>query len=1017
MNMNPVFPVARFLPYMPDVGKCERSLHELNLMWRMIEASAKMNCPSEARTILQTVTATRVGFSQLEEELVSSLAREKMNTVLAEMATKAQYVIEIVVRNLYERTADVGFLATDRELCAFVAGRGDDADKIRLRLRSYRSKYTVYDEIILLDLDGNVLVQIDDATPMEGSLDPLIAQTLASEGYVETFRASDLRPGKREALIYSRRMHDPDSGAVVGVLCLCFHFEEEMARIFLTHRDHSERAIMLLLDAGDRVIASADPLWIPLGAKVPVNRYGSPTLMKHAGRDYLVRTLGSTGYQGYAGPAGWQGQVMIPLDVAFGAADSAVLANLAPEWADGLLSHARSFCPPLFEIMGAADMIRRVVWNGQVMTAGQEGDMARLQIVLEQISETGARSNALFSRSIGELFETVLASGLRDAEFASHLMVDLLDRNLYERANDCRWWAQSPELAVLLAGGDADRGARMERVLAYINGLYTVYTSLVVYDRDGAILASTGGCTEAMVDQDTLARVLALRTEQDYHVTPFAPSPLYGGKPTYVYHAAIRAPGDGQTVIGGIGIVFDAEKEFDAMLRGALGDNKGLQAYFIDRDGAVIASTDAARPVGARLVIAPHLAAMENGASGSCLLTHDEHYALMGCTVSHGYREFKVSDGYPADVIAVVVESFGAVRAAVQVSAPPVELLTAPIGSGGGLEFATFFVGGSLFAMAAGDVHEARPASKLSPVSMGGGAECIGLLATDDGDAGAEEFVWVYDLGLFVTGLHTTIDGNSQVVMVRHEGAYGGLAGQRAAWCGEVRPGRLEPLAVCGDGWPHADHPCHQGECRRGPGAGDRYRLSVCHSAERQSQPGLRPAGGRGAAKAGAEIVGSDVQVALERQAHRFRRGKAAVLGDACNRQFAVGQAAPRRVHAHFFNILGRGDFHRFHEAPGEVAGTHRHALGQQFDRQVTGQVLHYPLGQRGEAVGVFGGSLRRQRRAELRLAAGPLEEHHQVARHLQGQPAAQVRFHQRQRIVYAGRDAGRAVAIAFADE
>jgi hypothetical protein len=33
------------LPHMRDVQRCEASLRELNLMWRVIEANAKMNCP------------------------------------------------------------------------------------------------------------------------------------------------------------------------------------------------------------------------------------------------------------------------------------------------------------------------------------------------------------------------------------------------------------------------------------------------------------------------------------------------------------------------------------------------------------------------------------------------------------------------------------------------------------------------------------------------------------------------------------------------------------------------------------------------------------------------------------------------------------------------------------------------------------------------------------------------------------------------------------------------------------
>ncbi|MEO7493325.1 MAG: chemotaxis protein CheW [Massilia sp.] len=767
MNTCPPFSVDTFLPFMPDVGKCERSLHELNLMWRMIESSAKMNCPAEAKAILPAMAATRAGFTELEDELVESLTREKMGNVMAELATKAQYVIDIVVRNLYERTADVGFLATDREVCAFVAGQTDDADAMRLRLRAYRSKYTVYDEIILLDLHGNVLVQIDDTTPLEGSHDPLIAATLASDSWVETFRHSDLRPAKREALIYSRRVCHPDNGAVVGLLCLCFAFEEEMAGIFRTHRDQSERSNMVLLDADNRVLASADPLWMPRGAKVPVNREGCPTLLIFGGRQYLVRTATSEGYQGYPGPAGWQGQVMIPLDVAFGSIDSTVLANLAPEWADGLLSHARSFCPPLFEIMGAAEMIRRVVWNGQVLTAGRGGDMVRLKAILEQISETGARSNALFAQSIRDMFETVLASRLRDGEFVSHLLVDLLDRNLYERANDCRWWALSPELRTLLAGDVPDRRARMERILGYINSLYTVYTTIFVYDRNGMVVAASNGNEAATIDSATLQQVLALRSEQDYYVTPFESSALYGGEPTYVYHAAMRDPANPNEVTGGIGIVFNARTEFDAMLRGALSGREEVQAFFIDRDATIVASTDASRPIGATLDIDPAMLDLGSGASGSCVLTHDDHYAVMGCTVSHGYREFKVSDGYRADVIAVVIESFGLVRETASGGRKTVALLESDATSTGSDEFATFFIDGALFAIDAEQVCEALPASKVASITMGAAAERVGILELDSG-AVAHDFVWVFDLGALISGKPTQVDTSTQVVVVRH---------------------------------------------------------------------------------------------------------------------------------------------------------------------------------------------------------------------------------------------------------
>lgn len=768
-----------FLPYMRDVMRCEQSMQGLNQLWRMIESTARMNCPAEAQTILPTMAATRDNLNRLEQELIASLASEKIANVLAEIGTKAQYVIDIVVRNLFERTADIGFLATDRELCEFVAGETDDADAIRHRLRAYRSKYTVYDEIILLDARGKVLAHIDEQSDLERSADPLVAQALASDAYLETYRATDLRPRKERALIYSRRMLHPRTQEPVGVLCLCFSFEEEMAGIFRTHRDAKACANMLLLDDTNRVIASADPRWIPVGDEVPVNCDGNPEPLMYGGRAYLVRTVAAQGYQGYMGPPGWQGQVMIPLDAAFGiGGKNEALAMLDPAMAEGLLTHARSFCPQLQDIItaaeGAAETIRRVVWNGQIMTAGQHGDLLKLKAVLGQISETGTASNRLFGQSIRNLYETVLASNLNNAEFTSRLLVDLLDRNLYERSDDCRWWALAPELRTALAmpQRSAETVKRIQMIIDYINKLYTVYTRIVVYDRSGQIIASssrdTGTASKvgAKISAATLERVLALPGEQHYHASPFEPSELYDDAHTYIYHAAIRHPDQDTLVVGGIGIVFDAGAEFAAMLHGALPDKASMQALFIDRAGRIISSTDPARPVGGQLLLDPVLLAMENGSSASRIVTHDGNYAIMGCAVSNGYREFKRSDGYKEDILAVFFHALGPVQETSLAAGRRDQLVQPPTQAGDAREFATFLIDGHMFAIAAEHVVEAIPAANVSSVSVGARRERIGILKRTGKD-GDKDFAWVFDLGCLIRGKSTNRDANSPVILLR----------------------------------------------------------------------------------------------------------------------------------------------------------------------------------------------------------------------------------------------------------
>lgn len=769
-----------FIPFMRDVARCEISLRELNLTWHLIEASAKMNCPEEAHNILPMMAATRAGFQRLESDLVASLVDESVTKVMDELGTHALHVIDIVVRNLYERTADVGFLATDQELCHFMAGNPTGHGVLE-RLHEYRNKYTVYDDILLLDTQGNVLAQTDENSPVEGSRDPLIAETLPRAGYTETFRASDLRPGKSRALLYAHRMLAPGSKEPVGVLCLSFDFYSEMETIFHSRKGEDCRNIALLLDTDNQVIATSDPLWVPLGAQVPTNQDGAARPIIFSGRTYLVRTVAAQSYQGYPGPTGWKGQVMVPIELAFSGQNERVIHQLDPGIAEGLMAHAQNFCPPLYEIVTAANTIRRVVWNGQVISAGQSGNGQKLKAILEQIGDTGARTNDVFTQSISDLYDTVLSSSMRDGECLTQLLVDLIDRNLYERANDCRWWALTPELRTLLTAGlqqgvvaDSDCDA-ISQLLTQINQLYTVYSRLVVYDRQGLILAASHPTCQnghhvigTRIDSATVAAVLALRDTQSYHVSAWAPQPLDSDQATYIYHAAIRSSGDDYQVVGGIGIVFNASVEFPAMLRGATLNKPNTATLFTDRQGQVIASTDPACPAGTQLTLDADMAELPKGHSLSRAVVHDGHYCIASCSASQGYREFKVSDGYRSDILALSFTRFGTVQTGTDhaLYRRRSTLIADDIGSNQH-EMATFFVDAGLFALEAEAVVGALPASDIASVAAKRLPYCIGTLARKAA-GNITDYVWVFDLGHLLRGQASEITWQSQVVVFQH---------------------------------------------------------------------------------------------------------------------------------------------------------------------------------------------------------------------------------------------------------
>lgn len=235
------------------------------------------------------------------------------------------------------------------------------------------------------------------------------------------------------------------------------------------------------------------------------------------------------------------------------------------------------------------------------------------------------------------------------------------------------------------------------------------------------------------------------------------------------------------------------------MLHGSLGQQSGVTAFYIDRQACILSSTDAARPVGSRLDIDADLLALQTGDSVARIVVHDGHYAILGCSAGQGYREFKVSDGYAEQVLALVFTPLGEVRERSNALHPALagaltEAAT-EAATEGGREYATFFAGDSLLALDASHVLEALPASELTPMSVGGHPCRIGMLLPH-GEALASQFVCVFDLGRLLHGQATAIHSSSQVIIVRHAGQTLGLLIDELHGVPEFSERQIQPLPL-----------------------------------------------------------------------------------------------------------------------------------------------------------------------------------------------------------------------------
>ncbi len=660
--------VAPVVRYMSSLNDHRETLAILSGTWDTLSLLGHL---SNLKTDMGGV---RQGFANLTGELLSCLADETMAHEVSVLNFQAQIAVDVLTRNLYERTADIGFLATDLAIVSACASADTAAlEGLRQRFLSYTSKYTVYKDIILMRPDGQVLVRMNDGFSGCSTSDILQKARSTRDGYVETYAATDFCGGD-VALTYAYRVES--HGSTVGVLVLEFDIRAEVRTILAHLRERNE--IVAFLNAQGQILLSSDRVLLPAGILLPI-RKGAATL-RLGGIQYIFSQRFPTPYQGYAGP-GWSAVALSVAEMAFddcGTASSRV--NFTGE---------NVFSQRLLAIPEQARQIQhrldRLVWNGRVQQSDDSNAFSRS--LLEEIALTGRKTKEVFERSSAELLTMVASSLLNEAQFLAGLAVDILDRNLYERANDCRWWAASPALATL----DAQT---CRETLVHINGLYTVYANLFVFDAQGRVIAAS---RDTAIEGQLLSaawvdRCLNIREPMGYAVSPFERSGLYADERTYIFSAPII---DNGRVVGGVGLVFDSTSQFLAMLEAALPKAAGALALFCRPDGSAISQTGA--------LPMPLPAAVLNLAPGqhwSGVVTQGERCFSVGATAGSGYREFKTTDAYVEPIIGIIVVPCGTL------SSNGHKTANTMVAMPGGTEIASFYIGEQLMGVVAKDVIE-----------------------------------------------------------------------------------------------------------------------------------------------------------------------------------------------------------------------------------------------------------------------------------------------------------------------
>lgn len=241
--------------------------------------------------------------------------------------------------------------------------------------------------------------------------------------------------------------------------------------------------------------------------------------------------------------------------------------------------------------------------------AGEHG--RGFAVVAREVGQVADQARALATALTDELEPRIAGLQTLGAELVTRVrgqrladlalnVIELMDRNLYERSCDVRWWATDSALVDALV--DPSTAARAGERLAVILRNYTVYLDLWLADADGRVVASAGagagraGVLGADVSREPWFRAaVQTRDGDDYAALDVERHALLGST-VATYATAVREGGATHgRVLGALGVFFDWERQAQGIVEGvrlSAEEWRRTRVLLVGRDGTVLASSD-----------------------------------------------------------------------------------------------------------------------------------------------------------------------------------------------------------------------------------------------------------------------------------------------------------------------------------------------------------------------------------------------------------------------------------------
>ncbi|WP_067957056.1 cache domain-containing protein [Nitrosopumilus sp. Nsub] len=222
--------------------------------------------------------------------------------------------------------------------------------------------------------------------------------------------------------------------------------------------------------------------------------------------------------------------------------------------------------------------------------------------------------------------------------------MDLIDRNLYERSCDVRWWATENALITALESKSKKDSIYASQRLYQILESYTVYVDLVLADTEGKIITNgkshTYDISNSNVSSTEWFRTAMSSKQGQFGMQSVGRCPLVNNQIVSIFSCPVRSKKDGK-VLGVLGIIFNWDHFAHQIIEETpieKSEKQNTRICITDESGDIFGDSQGECLI--KKLDASFLTGLKNNTSGFTMINNDNQTTCVAKAHSKGYETY-----------------------------------------------------------------------------------------------------------------------------------------------------------------------------------------------------------------------------------------------------------------------------------------------------------------------------------------------------------------------------------------